>query len=339
MKVLLELLGDVAKLLGALDELDSLRPEARGQIMALLETLNDESERLMAPRHDAARREEFFSRALEAIAHQRFEEAEAILAVGVQRFPEDVEFHNHRGLVAWELGDIEGAVEHYHRAMNYGFPTGAVDWFDPSSMPFLRAMEGKALGLYRLGEHREARDLFESLASMNPAQFCGCRYLAGEILHKEGEVERALETYRLVPSEPAVVYNIGLAHFQLGDRARAAQIWVSAFVANPHIAHGLMKRGDAPMASVPGFVASADYADEFLDACADLWHSTPGAVRFLSRCYENPLVQAHLTHCTRRVMESVLQDGPGVLGDGWYREVSGQGVEPIVRSILEHMDS
>ncbi len=340
MKVLLELLGDVSQLLSALDDLESIRPESRAKMRSLLETLHDETARLAGPKHDTARREEMFGRALEAIAHQRLEEAREILEAAVEVFPDDCELHNHLGLVAWESGDIESAERHYRDAVVAGFPEDETDWFAARSRPFLRAMEGRALALYRLGRAEEALGLFDSLASMNPAEFAGCRYLAGEIRHKRGEVEAALGDYRLVPTEPAVLYNIGLALFQLGRREEAAQTWVTAFVANRHIAHALLRRPDAPDTSMPGFLASESYAAEFVDAVSDLWGSVAGSRAFLARCYDHPLVQAHLVHCTRRVMEDVLQMGPGGLRDGWYHEVAqSKQVGPIVKSIMEHMDS
>lgn len=340
MKVLLELLGDVSQLLSALDDLESIRPESRAKMRSLLETLNKETVRLTGPRHDAERRETMFGRALEAIAHQRLDEAREILEAAVEAFPGDCELYNHLGLVAWESGDIEGAESFYHRAIEHGFPNEDADWFAPRARPFLRAMEGRALALYRLGRCDEALGIFDSLAAMNPAEFAGCRYLAGEIRHKRGDVEEALADYCLVPTEPAVLYNIGLAHFQLGHREEAAQAWLTAFVSNRHIAHGILRRGEAPDTSMPGYLAGESYAVEFVEACSDLWGSVAGARAFLARCYDHPLVQAHLVHCTRRVMEDVLQMGPGALRDGWYHEVAQSNtVGPIVKSIMEHMDS
>lgn len=154
MKVLLELLGDVAQLLSTLDNLDSVRPDARNQLRSMLESLRGESTRLIetdgAP--DPMKRESLFQRALEALASERLDEALSILDAAVKSFPDDPELHNHLGLVHWEIGNFEKAERSYANAVCAGFPMEAeIDWYEERHRPFLRAMEGQALALYRLG--------------------------------------------------------------------------------------------------------------------------------------------------------------------------------------------
>ena len=314
MKVLLELLGDVTQLLSAVDSLDEIRVDSRPRLESLLQSLGENSARLLAPVQEAAarepaRRDELFQRALEAIARDQLDEARAILSSAVRLFPQDAELHNHLGLVAWEQGEIAEAAEHYARGIEAGFPREqALDWFADRNRSYLRAMEGRALALYRLGRNREALPIFEALASMNPADYSGCRYLAGEIRHGDGDLTAAIAEYRLVPVEPAVLYNLGLAYFQDGQVQEAASIFIRAFTANSHIAGLLVDTPYAFEVHGPGYLASEAYAHEFVAACRELW-ADPSARRFLSRCFEHPLVQSHLRQAARRMVEHALHTG------------------------------
>lgn len=341
MKVMLELLRDVGQLLGAMNSLDEVRAEVRPQMRALLEALNGESGRLLATLPDHARREQMFQRALEAIANERFEDARQLLEAAVKHYPADGEFHNHLGLVAWEMGDLEAAERHYAHAMAVGFPDAEnVDWFDARHRPFLRSMEGRALALNRLGRLKEALELFEALADMNPRDYAGCRYLAGEVHHLLGRPARALEHYALVPAEPAVLYNQALALFECGKRQQAVHVLLAGFVGNRHIAHVLLGRGDFPETSLPGFLASEAYAQDFAQACLPLWERAVGALEFLRRVYEHPLTQAHLVFCTQHVLDRVLEGGPAAIAEDWYAQLDERPeVESLVQRVLDVMDS
>jgi tetratricopeptide (TPR) repeat protein len=226
--------------------------------------------------------------------------------------------------------------------MAVGFPDdGAVDWFDDTYRPFLRAMEGRALSLHRLGRSDEAVTLFENLADMNPADYAGCRYLAGEIRHGQGDLDGAIANYRLVPVEPAVLYNLGLAYFQSGDRAEAASVLIKAFSMNRYIvAHLLDRAPSADEDDIPGFLASAGYADEFVTACGHLWTS-PAARHFLARVYNDPLVQTHLRRCVENVGSRVMSAGPAALTEDVVQsELDAQGrLGSLVRRVLEQLDS
>jgi tetratricopeptide (TPR) repeat protein len=341
MKVMLELMKDVTQLLSAVADLSEIREEARPQMRALIAALNDESGRLLSTVADPLKRENLFQRALEAIATERYEDAREMLNSALKLFPQDAELHNHLGLVAWETGDLDAAEQHYAASMLVSFPESEhVDWFESRHRPFLRAMEGRGLALYRLGRHVEALDLFDSLSSMNPRDYAGCRYLAGEIRHVLGDPAAALQDYALVPAEPAVLYNQGLAHFECGNREEAMHSLIAAFVGNRHVAHHLVRRGDSPETSLPGYLASNAYAREFVDACEVLWERSPGAIEFLRRVYEHPLTQSHLLFCTQTILDRVLEGGPAAIGEDWYAQVEHEPeVQRLVQRVLSLMDS
>lgn len=339
MRILLELLDDANQLLSALDDVDELRPETRKRLKAALEELCEQSARLLrgepgptraagegevtsrghngAEALDAQEREWLLGKALEAIAAEDLGRAESLLEQGIAQF-DDEEFHNHLGLVSWERGDIARAAECYSRAMDAGFPKvsgGAIDWSDYRHRGFLRAMEGRALSLYRLDRVSEAVELFDALANTNAPGFMGCRYLAGEARHRLGELSEAIANYRLGPDEPATHYNLGLALFESGRREEAARSFITALEANPYIALRLLCRTEVPMPSSEGYLGSREYATSFLEDCAKLWEGTDDALAFLEACLDHPLVLDYLSH------------EPAEATMSWGRELGAQSSE------------
>lgn len=337
MKVLIELLGDVRQLLSAIQSLDEVRPESQERLRALLEALVVEAVRLLdADQPATSNREGMFQRALEAISQQRLDEAARILEAAVRKYPRDSELHNHLGLVSWEQGELGAAVAHYESAIDAGFPgEGQVDWYHERHRPFLRAMEGKALCLYRQEQFDEALPLFEALADMNSVEYGGCRYLAGEIRHTLGEIEAAVQDYARVPTEPAVLYNLALGYFQLGREEDAATTMIRAFVGNSHVAELLLERTLTGLVKVPGYLASEAYAHEFVQACQHLW-GEPAALQFLERCFDHPLVHVHIRRCAHLLVENVMQSGTEALEEeNWFGELGEDGtLGSIARRIL-----
>lgn len=337
MKVLLELLGDVRELLSVVESLDDVRPESQDQLRSLLEALTIESVRLLDNGVPAiGGREGHFQRALEAISQGRLDEARRILDAAVSQYPRDTELHNHLGLVAWEQGKLDDAVRHYEAAIDAGFPgEGIVDWYHERNRPFLRALEGKALCLYRLQRYDDALPLFESLADMNSVEYGGCRYLAGEIRHTIGDIAAAARDYERVPTEPAVLYNLALANFQLGRHEAAATTMIRAFVGNPTIAELLLGRTPSKMVSIPGYLGSEGYAEEFVQACQHLW-AADDALRFVERCFDHPLVHVHIRRATEKLVANVMQSGTEALQEAsWFGELEEDGtLGSIARRVL-----
>jgi tetratricopeptide (TPR) repeat protein len=351
MKVLLELLEDAASVLENLDDVDTLRPQSQRRLRELLEKVSEESARLLREvdesvdnREGDGRRQErdgILERGLAALARDRLEEAKSILRDGVESFPEDVELLTHLGLACWEQGAIEEAEEWYQRAMSAGLVKARQvegSTCRALSRGYFRAVEGRALCLRRLGEAEEAISLFDALGTMAPGDYAGCHYLAGEILHEENRLREAIEAYGRATEEPAVHYNLGLARFQLGDHRQAATTLIRGFVANPHIAARLLDAGPEVQDGAEGYLGSAAYADEFVDACRQLWAENPEAKRFMEHCFEHPLVRHHLEQIGAR---SEQHDEPAA--DPMASSMDVGASEPnvvagIARTIVERTD-
>ena len=347
MKVILELLGDASRVLNGVEGLGDFRPESRRRVRELLKQLHLESGRILETEdqeedRDIDGRTMFMERALEAISTNEHEVARGILEDAVSEFPEDFEFLNYLGLVSWEQGDLRQAEMAYHRAVQARFGTGldaeAVESEEDSA---LRAVEGRALALYRLGELEKALEYFEWLGEHFSEQYVGCRYLAGEVHHLRGDVEAAISWYERVPVEPAVLYNLGLARYQNHQLDEAAFTLIRAFVSNVHIARILLGRYGPQKSCTPGYLGSEAYAREFVDACLRLWHASEGGVHFLERCFDHGLVQSHLQQCSERGGRQLLQAGDGAMEcDGWLQQLQDEGtLRNMTQKVLRRMAS
>lgn len=255
--------------------------------------------------HDAARREELLQRALEAIASGAFQDAEGVLGAALSEFPDHHEYYNHLGLVAWERDDMARAEGYYARAAELSLEQmEAMDlgWSVAQNRGYLRALEGRALCLYRLERFDEALELFATLAGTCVPDYQGCHYLAGEIHHLRGDYERAIASYQHSPNEPSVLYNLALAQFQVHDVKAAAATFIHAFVTNHFICEGLLGLAfNHDYDVLDGYLASPAYAEEFTAACSAIWAGCEGARDFMARCYQDPMVQRQL-HDELRVL-------------------------------------
>ena len=330
MKVLLELLGDASRVLGNVEGLSDFRPESRDRVRDLLKQLRLEADRVLeaeaAKPEEQDDREIFLHRSLEAISAGDHDVARGILEDAVSMFPDDFEFLNYLGLVAWEQGDLRAAEMGYHRAVQAVFGDELdVDCVDGDGDPALRAVEGRALALYRLGRLDKALEYFQWLGRHFSGEYVGCRYLAGEVLHLRGDIEEAIEWYERVPVEPAVLYNLGLAYYENNQLDKAAYTLIRAFVANIHIATLLLDRYSSQKACTPGYLGSRAYAEEFVDACVRLWHGAAGSVDFLERCFDHGLVRSHLDRCGERGGSRLLQAGDGAMKcGGWLDQLQDE---------------
>lgn len=344
MKVVLELLGDAGRVLSSVEGLNDFRPESRERVRELLTQLKLEAERVLECDEEGAsessEREDFVQRSLEAISMRHYEEARKVLEEAVSVFPEDFEFLNYLGLVAWEEEDLQGAATAYHCAQEAVFG----DQLDPKKVqggedPALRAVEGRALCLYRMGELEEALKLFRWLGENFPDEYVGCLYLAGEVHHLRGEVREAIDCYRRVPVEPAVLYNLGLAHMEDHDLERAVFTLIRAFVANVHVVSFLLGRYAYRKPCTPGYLGSESYAEEFVNACRRLWHREPGSLAILEACFDHGLVRNHLQNCSEQGGTGLLSIGDGTMEcDGWLEALQDDAsLQQMTRQVLERV--
>ncbi len=296
----------------------------------------------------AKQREALLQRALEALAKERFEQAAAILLEATVQFPDDDEFFSYLGLIAWERHDLRAAERYYAQAaalifkQSEAFNSTLVLQVEESARTRgLRALEGRALCLYKLGDLEQALPLFEFLGMQCGDEYTGCRYLAGEIYHHQGDLERAIELYGMVALEPAVLYNLGLAYFEQDDLEKAAMSFIQAFVSNVHIASLLLGRYVYRAGCVPGYLGSEAYAEEFVDACIGLWRRTPAVFNYLQRCFDHNMVQNHLQQCSQQIDNNPLGSLEGLSEqEGWLNMLHNSSMLlGLAHRILQRLDA
>lgn len=372
MKLLLELIGDACQLLTGLENLNDLRPDSQDRLQALLHQLRYESTRLLDQRPQSGagysdvtvsetvamagdslpddahallkQRESLLQAALEALAKERYEQAGAILLEATTRFPEDDEFYSYLGLIAWERHDLSAAERYYAQAAALifaGSDFSALKVEEPARTRGLRSIEGRALCLYKLGELEQALPLFEFLGMKCGDEYAGCRYLAGEIYHHQGQLDLAIERYAMVALEPAVLYNLGLAYFEQDDLEKAATSFIQAFVSNVHIASLLLGRYVYRAGCVPGYLGSEAYAEEFVDACIVLWRKTPAVFSYLQRCFDHNMVQNHLQQCAQQIDNNPLGSLEGLSEqEGWLNTLHNSSMLlMLAQRILQRLDA
>ncbi len=347
MKVILELLGDASRVLNGVEGLGDFRPDSRRRVRELLTQLHIESGRILETGVDEEMEEFdgralFLEKALEAISTSEHDVARGILEDAVSEFPEDFEFLNYLGLVAWEQGELRQAEIAYHRAVQAVFGSGLdVEAAKEADESVLRAVEGRALALYQLGDLDRALEYFEWLGEHFSDEYVGCRYLAGEVHHLQGNIRQAISWYERVPVEPAVLYNLGLARYESHQLEEAAHTLIKAFVSNIHIAKNLLGRYGGHASCTPGYLGSESYAKEFVDACLRLWHGSEGSLHFMERCFDHVLVQSHLKQCSERGGRQLLQAGDGTMEcSGWLEQLQDEGtLRNMAQKVLRRMAS
>ena len=326
MKALLELVDKLLYLIDAHEELHGVSQAPSRELSALLEALAEEAVGMAASiRADlsarevdatlAARREQLLQHALEAIAHGRLDDAETRLEAALKEFPDHHEYYNHLGLIAWERDDMKHAELYYARAATLCLEQmGAIDlgWAEGHNRGYLRALEGRALCLYRVGRFDEARELFETLAHTCVPDYQGCHYLAGEIAHLQGDHAGAIARYELAPGEPSALYNLALALFQAHRLKDAALYFIRAFALNAHVCQALLGREldgcSGEGGAMQSYLAGPVYAAEFAEVCAALWRDEQGAKAFMARIYDDPHVRRRMIEqerCLELTVESI----------------------------------
>lgn len=95
----------------------------------------------------------------------------------------------HLGNLRFEEGHVVEVLEHYERAQvaaevrTIGDPAeypGSF-WLDVDSRPFMRAIHGRGLCLWRLGRIDDARQVFAWMMELNPNDNQGARFLLHDL--------------------------------------------------------------------------------------------------------------------------------------------------------------
>jgi tetratricopeptide (TPR) repeat protein len=116
-------------------------------------------------------------------------EAEAYYREALRIDPGHADAWVHLGNLCFEEGRATQALDHYERAQaaaeerTIGDPAEYPNpsWLDVDSRPFMRALHGRGLCLWRLGRVDEARQVFAWMMELNPNDNQGVRFLLHDL--------------------------------------------------------------------------------------------------------------------------------------------------------------
>lgn len=217
-------------------------------------------------------------------------------------------------LLAEEQADTVGrALDLYQQAVKAGeralgkrfFAENTVDfWAMLETRPYMRALEGLAGTLWRLGRREEALARYRQMLQLNPSDNQGMRYLLLELLfelERMEDVEALLNEYRN-DTLADFGYARALTEFQRrGPTAVAVRLLRKALRQNPHVPAYLTRRKRVPghlpdRIELGGESEAAAYAARFLVP----WRRTPGAVDWLVEVMDAPSAGAGAGRGTAR---------------------------------------
>lgn len=167
-------------------------------------------------------------------------------------------------------------------------------WGMLESRPYMRAREGLAQSLWRLGEREAAVEDYEDMLRLNPNDNQGVRYILLDCLLEMGRDEEAGELLSQYEDDGAAAwpYNYALWVFRAeGGGPEARRRLNEALEQNRHVPAYLLGRRRMPsrLPDMIGFGDENEAVAYAADALAN-WQKTPGALSWLAAVM--PLVGA-----------------------------------------------
>jgi tetratricopeptide (TPR) repeat protein len=198
-------------------------------------------------------------------------------------------------LLAEELADsprralsyYENAIAAGRRALGKDFFQNQAGnfWMIMETRPFMRALEGKAGILWKLGQSAEAHDTYREMLRLNPGDNQGMRYLLLELLLEMGQDAKAVQLLKEYKDDysSSFFYTKALLEYRKNsDKTSATRSLQKALKQNPHVPEYLTAKIRIP-ASLPQTIGFGDVNEAVVYAARHLnsWRRTPGALDWL----------------------------------------------------------
>lgn len=132
--------------------------------------------------------------------------------------------------------------------------TQSMHWYRVETRPYLRLRFALAREHWTLGEIEEARDHFQALLEMDPADHLGIKYYLATVYHELKDYEALCEILQTYDDSMIGewTYHWVLYHFALGEREKADALLDRAFLHNPFVP-GCLLIPDPPPRDFPLF--------------------------------------------------------------------------------------
>jgi tetratricopeptide (TPR) repeat protein len=264
---------------------------------------------MLDPKREQA--EEILDQGLEFLDQGDEEEAGRYFFKSIEIDPTYADGYNHLGNIAWRKGDWEQAEGLYRKALECAgrevkdIPKGRF-WGILETRPYMRALHGMGLTVWKQGRLEEAIDIFQKMLNLNPNDNQGARYLVGPVYHQMGNLEEAIRWYHRNGDDPQNLYNYGLALIQQNKLDKAARILIFAIFSNPYAAPMLLgeKLPKSDWWHDTSW-AEPEYAEDYVSEYRSWWEKEKLPLVFLRAIWDSWELQGILKDfiATRRALK------------------------------------
>lgn len=192
-------------------------------------------------------------------------------------------------------------VEAGERALGASFFEGNKEhfWGILETRPYMRARQGLAECLWRLGKEEEAVKHYEALLELNPNDNQGIRDMLLGCYLKRGDDAGAARLYKQYPGDgmASFVWTKVLVEFRRGGPPAASKALAAAIKQNPHVPKFLCGRKKMPR-YLPDTYGWGDENEAivYMANSAEAWLANPDALLWLKSQTERPLSGKKVLH-------------------------------------------
>jgi tetratricopeptide (TPR) repeat protein len=159
-------------------------------------------------------------------------------------------------------------------------------WGLIETRPYMRAREGLASCLWRLGERQQAIGHYTDMLRLNPGDNQGIRYILANCLLREGDdstLAKLLDQYKDDAMAEWLYTRALLAYRREGAGKKADAALKKAVAQNKHVPAYLLGKKRLPR-QLPGFIGFGDEneAVSYAAGATTIWQDTSGALDWLS---------------------------------------------------------
>lgn len=193
-----------------------------------------------------------------------------------------------------EAGTVQLALEYYQEGIRAGERALGEEYFKENAghfwgilatRPYMRAMEGAASCLWRMGRKEEALKIYKEMLRLNPGDNQGIRYVLTDLLlnlNRERDLEKLLNQYEGDWTADWLYTRALLTYRQSGASEKSRQALQAAIGQNRFVPAYLTGKKRVPI-QLPEFMGIGDETEAVVYAANHLnyWRQTPGAVEWL----------------------------------------------------------
>lgn len=182
------------------------------------------------------------------------EGAEGAFQLLLDAFPGYVEGWNYLGLIAFERGELELAAERFQKTIELGQKLFSAKlrkssyWKDHATRPYMRGLRNLSLTFLRLERYEEATRLVDTLDAVCGDDITVSSRRAAIALNTGAWAKAAEQAGRLTQLLPSEAFVEGFARLELGDVARAREVFLYAALNQPRASRLLVGLPAAPPA-------------------------------------------------------------------------------------------